>query len=183
MDTQRSLAAINELIEDFSFLKETLTLNEPSVSQNLMRHLTKMLVLSCASYYENSLTNSIRVYTIKHIQKYEFRPHGFDVMGKRSFFQMFDFGRERPNKPKAFLSPLDYFGREFRDTIVNEVVANEKLEMQMDSFQEICRLRNSMAHNDLITVDDAILNKSFSEIIIIHQNAVEFLDYLKAKIT
>lgn len=182
MNIRNSLAAIEELVDDYHFVRTHLLTIEVSVAQNLQRHLTKMLILSCASYYENTIINALKSYSQKHSKKYKGAPHGFNYIEKYSFFRMFDFGREKLKNTKAFLSPLAFLGDEFKEALVVEVSANEEKEMNMQAFQEICSLRNSLAHNDLITYSDAS-SKSFEDIKALHDKAIKFLSLLEQKLT
>lgn len=182
MDTKNSLAAIEELVEDYDFVKSRLLLEEVSVAQNIQRHLTKMLILSCASYYENAVTNALVAYAQKHSKKYKNLPHGFDTIEKRSFFQMFDFGRDKLKNAKAFFNPLSFFGIQFKETLIAEVSGNEEHEQNMLAFQEVCSMRNSLTHNDLITYSDAS-SKSFEDIKALHDKAIKFLFLFEQKLT
>lgn len=176
-----SLLAIDEMIEDYSFISMSILMEEPSMAQRLERHLKKMFVLSCASCYETTITNALKSYAQAHSVNFNSYPHCFSYLGGFSFFKMFDFGRDKLKEARAFLSPLASFGYEFKEILIEEVKSNAKLEQEMKSFQEMCCLRNSLAHNDLISMDDAIKSKTFSDVEFIHKNAIEFVKYFVSK--
>ena len=182
MDIKNSLLAIDELVDDYNFIKDNLLIDEPSVAQNLQRHLTKMFILSCGSYYETVITKALRHYSQKHSSEYKNLPHGFDYIGELSFFKMFDFGRERLNVANAFLNPFKQLGIEFKKSLVNEINLNDDRTDSMMAFQEICSMRNSLSHNDLIISSDAS-NKSFDDIKGLHKKAIMFVEFLTSKFT
>jgi|LSQX01.3.fsa_nt_gb hypothetical protein len=181
MNIKNSLAAIEELVEDYNFVKSNLLAVEASVAQNLQRHLTKMLILSCASYYESKITNTIVAYAQENSRKYMESPHGFDMLERQSFFRMFEFGRDKLNSIRSFLSPLSFLGTRFKEALIIEVSNNEEKERNMFAFQEMCSMRNSLAHNDLITYSDAS-SKSFEDIKALHDKAIKFLSLLEQKL-
>ena len=180
MDMKKSLLAINELVEDYDFINDKLLLDEPSVAQNIQRHLTKMFVLSCGSYYEAIITNAIKQYSVKHSSKYKEQPHGFNGIGELSFFRMFDFGREKLNNVNSFLSNFISFGKEFKKSFIEELERDENKTDSAMAFQEICSMRNSLSHNDLIT-SLCSSNKSFDDIKDLHNKAIVFVELFVSK--
>lgn len=180
MNARNSLAAIEELVLDYDYVKDSVLKVDMSVAQNLQRHLTKMLILACASYYENSIARAIFDYSQNQAKKYCNAPHGFDFVGTYSFFKMFDFGREKLKTVKEFLGPMNFLGATFKQSIITEISQNEEIVRNMQAFQEICSMRNSLAHNDLITYSD-MSSKSFEEIKGLHDRGVEFLNFLVSK--
>ena len=182
MDVKNSRLAINELIEDYNFVKDKLLLDEPSTAQNIQRHLTKMFILSCGSHYEAAILNSLREYSAKQSKKYKLFPQGFDEISAISFFKMFDFGRERLNGVGAFLSPFKCLGLGFKDSFVGEIKIDADKTDSMMAFQEICSMRNAISHNDLITSSDAS-SKSFEDIKNLHDKASVFVELLVSKFT
>ena len=181
MHANISLVAIEELVADYNFIKDNLLSTEVSVAQNIQRHLTKMFILSCASYYENTIINVLKAYSQKHSERYKQLPHGFDLMDRTSFFKMFDFGREKLKNANAFLNPMS-LGSEFKEALIAEISENEEKELNMRAFQEICSMRNSLAHNDLITYSD-VSSKSFEDIRALHNQATKFLHLIVQKFT
>lgn len=178
MDTPNSLSAIEELIDDYKFLLDKVFPEEPSIAQHIQRHLKKMFILCCASYYETQITLALKSYSQSHAKKYKAKPHGFGYLEIFSFFKMFDFGRDRLKEANAFLTPLVYLGREFKGAVLNEVSTNEALESSMKAFQEMCSLRNSLVHNDLISTNDAIEAKTFENVEVLHTSALKFVEFM-----
>ena len=62
MDTNDTIRFIDDLLEDFNKVQEKLLPDEPTTAQNVSVHLTKILVLTCASYYEQQLQNAYITY-------------------------------------------------------------------------------------------------------------------------
>lgn len=183
MDATNSLSAIEEMIEDYKFVQNQILPEEPSMAQHIQRHLKKMFVLSCASYYETQITLVLKSYALSHAKRYRDKPHGFGYLENYSFFKMFDFGRNKLKEVNAFLSPLAYLGKGFKEELVKEVSTDKALERSMKSFQEMCSLRNSLAHNDLISMNDAVEAKTFENVESLHSNSVLFVTHLVNKLS
>ena len=49
---------IADVIEDYNAIQERVFPDDPSAAQNLSIHLTKILVMTCASTYEQRLQNA-----------------------------------------------------------------------------------------------------------------------------
>ena len=56
---------IEDLVEDFNKVQELVLPYEPSTAQSLSVHLTKILILTCASYYEQKLQKAYTDYAQK----------------------------------------------------------------------------------------------------------------------
>ena len=163
---------------------------EPSTAQSLSVHLTKILILTCASYYEQKLQKAYTDYAQKQSDIYQDRPHGFDNDKKdKSVYQKFRFGKiETPESQnqlpeiKNLLEPLGFFGERFKDKVLNEITADPEKEKQLKSFQEIFAIRNLIAHQTFVEFSsNKIRGKSFTDIKLIHDDAIKFVDYLVDK--
>lgn len=182
MSNSGSLVAIERLVLDYNLVTDKLNDEEPSVVQDIQRHLTKMLVLSCASYYEQTITEALKEYANQCSGQFADIPNGFSVIGNRSFHQMFDFSRKEPKLKEAnkFLKPLDYFGSIFMKSLVAEISEDIERVTHMSAFQEICTLRNFLVHNDLIN-SPVIRDKTFNDIKLLHYKALFFVELLREK--
>ena len=188
MDSSRSLALIDQLVEDYNQIQDKLLREEPSTTQSISRHLTKVLVLSCASYYEQELKRAYTTYAETHARIFNEQPHRFTVNDKDdSIYKWFYFGRiEDPSdqkdlpEPLNFLKPLSRFGIEFSAIVISEVLSDEAKQLSVRAFQEIFVMRNLIAHQTNLEFD-SIRGKSFNEIKSLHTEAKKFVDYLSAK--
>lgn len=174
--------AISELVDTYHWVQQDLMPSEPTESQNILRHLAKMLVLSCGSYYEDKLISTIKTYVQKQILAFERNPHSFELIASLSFFSLFDFpGEDKLGQAKQFLSPLQkYFGRAFLKQIKDDIQTDNGLNQQMNAFQEMCSMRNYFTHNNLIEYDN-FRDKTFKDIKCLHDQAEGFLEFLVNK--
>lgn len=190
MDTNDAIPFIDDLVEYFNKVQEKILPDEPTTAQNLSVHLTKILILTCTSYYEQQLQNAYIDYAQHESDRYADNPHGFDNDKRdKSVYQKFSFGRiedsgDLSNLPeiKRMLDPLKFFGEKFRDKIYEEISANADKERQLKAFQEIFAIRNLIAHQTFVEfTSNKIRGKSFSDIIQLHKDAIKFVKYLIQK--
>ncbi len=181
---------INELVQDYNTVQKVLLEDDPSTAQNLSIHLTKILILMCASYYEQQLTEAYVEYAQRQSDYYGDRPHSFDNdQWNKSIYQIFKFGRiENPEDYnqlpgiKNMLKPLGVLGERFRETIYFEIDGNDEMEQQLKDFQEIFALRNLLAHQTYVEfTSNKIRGKTFLDIKQMHNNAMKFVVYLMDK--
>lgn len=190
MDSNDTIPFIDDLVEDFNKVQEIVLPEEPTTAQNLSVHLTKILILACASYYEQQLQEAYITYAQHESDKYGDKPHGFDNDKRdRSVYQKFSFGKIEDSEDlrqlpeiRRMLEPLKFFGEKFRDKIYNEINGDTDKERQLKAFQEIFAIRNLIAHQTFVEfTSNRIRGKSFSDIKQLHEDALEFVKYLKAK--
>jgi hypothetical protein len=185
---------IDDLVEDFNKVQTMMLSEEPSTAQSIFTHLTKILLLTCSSCYEQKLQNAYNNYAQREAERYTDKPHYFDIYKDKkdnSVYQKFSFGRiESPDdnnqlpEIKNLLQPLKFFGEKFRDKILSEIKEDSELEKAAKAFQEIFAIRNLLAHQTFIELNSSsIRGKSFMDIKIMHDDAIKFVDYLIAKFT
>lgn len=184
---------IIDLVEDFNKVQELILPEEPTTAQSISVHLTKILILTCASYYEQLLQDAYISYAQRQSDQYGDNPHGFDNYKRdkkdKSVYQKFEFGRiETPEDQnqlpeiKRLLDPLKFFGEKFKDKIFNEVSGDIEKEKQLKAFQEIFAIRNLIAHQTFVEFNSTkIRGKSFSDIKNLHTDAIKFVNYLVDK--
>lgn len=190
MGTNDTISFINDLVDDFNKVQERILPDEPTTAQNLFVHLTKILILTCASYYEQQLQTAYIAYAQHQSDYYGDKPHGFDNDKKdKSVYQKFSFGRIEDSEDlsqlpeiKRMLEPLKFFGEKFRDKIYNEIVSDADKERQLKAFQEIFAIRNLIAHQTFVEfTSNKIRGKSFTDIKQLHEDAIKFVIYLIEK--
>lgn len=116
MHTNDTVSFIGDLVDDFNKIQEKILPDEPTTAQNLSVHLTKILILTCASYYEQQLQNAYIAYAQRESDRYEDKPHGFDNDKRdKSVYQKFSFGRIEDSEDlrqlpeiKRMLIPLNF---------------------------------------------------------------------------
>ena len=188
MSESESISFIEDLVDDYYKVQLMILPDEPSTAQNVTSHLTKMLLLTCASYYEQQLQNAFISYAKKEADKYAEKPHGFDLYKGRdkSIYQKFTFGRiETPDdnnqlpELKNLLNPLCFFGEKFREKIYNEIKDDSDKEKEAKAFQEIFVIRNLIAHNTFVELNSNVIRgKSFMDIKQLHDDALKFVNFL-----
>ena len=150
----------------------------------------KKQILACASYYEQQLQEAYITYAQHESDRYGDKPHGFDNDKRdRSVYQKFSFGKIEDSEDlrqlpeiRRMLEPLKFFGEKFRDKIYNEINGDTDKERQLKAFQEIFAIRNLIAHQTFVEfTSNRIRGKSFSDIKQLHEDALKFVKYLKAK--
>lgn len=190
MCTNGTISFIDDLVEDFNKVQEMIFPDEPTTAQNLSVHLTKILILTCASYYEQQLQNAYIAYAQRESDRYADKPHGFDNDKRdKSVYQKFSFGRIEDSEDlsqlpeiRRMLDPLKFFGEKFGDKIYNEINGDADKERQLKAFQEIFAIRNLIAHQTFVEfTSNKIRGKSFADIKQLHENAIQFVDYLTEK--
>lgn len=188
MGTNDSIPFIDDLVEDFNKVQEMILPDEPTTAQNLSVHLTKILILTCASYYEQQLQNAYITYAQRESDRYADKPHGFDNDKRdKSVYQKFAFGRIEDSEDlsqlpeiRRMLEPLKFFGEKFRDKVYNDINGNTEKEKQLKAFQEIFAIRNLIAHQTFVEfTSNRIRGKSFLDIKQMHDDAIKFVEYLK----
>ncbi|GHV19683.1 hypothetical protein AGMMS49959_05390 [Planctomycetales bacterium] len=180
-DVSKSLVAIENLVDDYKCVRDKFLSSEPSSAQNILHHLKKMLILSCASHYENAIMDALKDYAKKHSAKCDCSPHGFDKMSEYSFFKIFNFGRnDEIKKPTDFLKDIHCLGEGFKNAIIKEIAEDDSKKAKMNAFREICLMRNALAHCDLISYNVAE-NKSFDDINNLHKDAMQFVKLFTSK--
>lgn len=181
---------IDDLVEDYNKVQMMILPEEPTIAQHLSVQLTKILVLTCASYYEQELQNTYIAYAELQADLFGDKPHGFALDKKdKSIYQKFEFGRienSEDNKQlpdtKNMLKPLRSFGEKFFQKIYTEVEGNIEKERQLKAFQELFVIRNLLAHQTFVEFNsNMIRGKSFIDIKKLHEDAIQFVEYLKSQ--
>lgn len=185
-----TISFIDDLVNDFNKVQEKILPDEPTIAQNLSVHLTKILILTCASYYEQQLQDAYITYAQQEADRYADRPHRFDYDKRdKSIYQKFSFGRIADSEDlsqlpeiRKMLEPLNFFGEKFREKIFNEINGDIDKERQLKAFQEIFAIRNLIAHQTFVEfTSNRIRGKSFLDIKQMHKDAIKFVEYLKEK--
>ena len=180
-------AFIENLIADYETLNEHMIEVDLGVLQKITAHLTKLLVLACASCYEQGLQDAYVSYAERKSKEYADKPHGFDNYDKdKNVYQRFSFGRmDEPDdtselkKVKNFLKPLNFFGNKFYDKILAEIEGDTEKEREVNAFHEIFVMRNLIAHKTFVDIPGGLIrNKTFNDIKELHHKAVKFASYL-----
>jgi len=164
------ISPIQSFIDDYKELYAFLTSQgKISESVEVNNHYRKILLLSCASFYESEITNIIRGFIKKHSDD----DRVFDFLNNkalhRQYHTFFSWSESNIN------SFLGLFGSDFKQKIAQEIKNNEDLQKQVKAFLEIGNERNKMVHGNFLEYK---LDKTIEEISLLHNEAIKLIEYL-----
>ncbi|MBE6859303.1 MAG: hypothetical protein E7498_07720 [Ruminococcus sp.] len=166
------LSPIQKFVEDYKELSNFLT-SQAKISESIEvnNHYRKILLLSCASFYENQITSIIQEFVKKHSTD----DRVFDFMNnkaiQRQYHTFFNWNEKNIN------SFLGLFGADFKQKIANEIKSNEELQSQVKAFLEIGNERNKMVHGNFLEYK---LEKTIDEIFSLHIEASKLIEYIRS---
>lgn len=164
---------IEELIEDYEELKKfLLETSQISLANNVENHLRKVMLLACASYYENEIQSIIREFTHNNTSDERVLCFVSNKAISRQYHTYFNWGGNNVN------SFLALFGSEFKKEVAKEINDNQIMNECMRSFLTLGDERNKMVHENFLSYK---LEKTFNELIILHNQATMFIVFLKQK--
>ena len=163
---------IQTLIDDYRDLNQFL-MDKGHISESVIvtEHYRKILLLSCASYYEARIVEIIKNFV--EVQTSDDRLSAF-VSNKainRQYHTYFDWSQT--NNINSFLG---LFGSDFKEKITNEIKVDKILQEQIKAFLTIGSERNKMVHNNFL---ECKLEKTFDEIVCLQEKANLFIEYLE----
>jgi len=165
------ISAITSFIEDYRELKIfLLERGQISLENNVEHHLRKVMLLSCASCYENEIQEMIKVFISNNASDEKILSFVSNKAISRQYHTYFDWEKNNINK---FLS---LFGADFKDEIQKKIDDDAELKIAMKAFLTIGNERNKMVHNNFISYQ---LDKTFDEIIALNDQAEKFVTFLK----
>lgn len=163
---------IQTLIDDYRDLNQFLMANgKVSESLTVAEHYRKILLLSCASYYETRIVEVIKKFV--EVKASDDRISAF-VSNKaisRQYHTYFNW--DQTSNINSFLG---LFGVDFKDKIAAEIKADKDLQEQIKAFLTIGSERNKMVHNNFL---ECKLDKTFDEIVALQEKANLFIEYLE----
>ena len=160
---------IDNYYELRSFL---LSQNRISDSINLNDNYRKVLLFSCASYYEYLITTILQNFA-KHNSSDERIYYFLNNRAIQRQYHTFFRWEQTSSNINHFLG---LFGSEFKAKISNEIGKSKELQEQIRAFLAIGNERNKMAHENFCEYK---LEKTMDEIISLHNDAIKFVEYLQ----
>lgn len=143
---------------------------QASALVQLKNHYRKVLLLSCASYYETRILKMLFDFTSKVSSDERLISFLKNKAIERQYHTFFNWEGKNIN------SFLGLFGNDFKSKISNEIQTNQTLSEQMKAFLTIGNERNLMVHENFMEYK---LEKTFEEILSLHKQAMEFIAYLE----
>ena len=165
---------IQKLIEDYKDLHRFLLANgQVSASVDVNEHYRKILLFSCASYYETRIVEIIKNFVTSKSSDLRISEFVNNKAIQRQYHTYFDW--KQTNNINTFLG---MFGVDFKEAVLAEIKASEELAEQIKAFMIIGSERNKMAHGNFLEYK---LDKTFDELGDLQENAGHFIEYLESK--
>lgn len=162
---------IQVLIDEYRELNHFLMENgKVSEALTIAEHYRKILLLSCASYYETRIVEIIKGFVETKASDNRIISFVSNKAISRQYHTYFAW--EQTNNINTFLG---LFGTEFKEKISTEIKEDSELKEQVKSFLIIGSERNKMVHNNFL---ECKLDKTFDEIVCLQEKANRFIEYL-----
>ncbi|MDR0604289.1 MAG: hypothetical protein LBG80_08325 [Bacteroidales bacterium] len=174
--------------------KYLLERKELLLTNDLNKHLRKILILSAGSYFEREITTILSDFVRSKSNEDERIVNFLEkqaISGK--YFQLFDWGKQNQiDKPgKGANKFFGLFGDVFKKQAISDIEIEEsdteerkmekkQLREAIDAFIEIGHVRNILVHSNF--AEYTYEQKTADEIFTLFQTAELFLDYLKKKL-
>ena len=163
---------IQTLIDDYRDLNNFLMANgQVSESLTVAEHYRKILLLSCASYYETRIVEVIKKFVESKASDERISAFVSNKAISRQYHTYFNW--DQTSNINSFLG---LFGVDFKDKITAEIKADKDLQEQIKAFLTIGSERNKMVHNNFL---ECKLDKTFDEIVVLQEKANLFIEYLE----
>lgn len=186
---------VEQLKKEYDELVAFVTVQQPSLLNDLNKTFRKVLLLSAGSYFETQIT-SILSHFVRVKSNNDERIVNFlekqAISGK--YHQLFAWGKH--DKPEAFATNANnffsYFGIDFRKQIETELkpkqneqaeekAIREEIVRSIKAFIEIGHLRNILVHSNFAAYNYD--QKTTDEIYALFRSAEAFLEYLSQKLS
>lgn len=162
---------IQKFVEDFFDIKDYLDKEgQFSASININEHYRKVLLLSCASFYETQIQNLLKELIKEKSNSILIENFMCNKAINRQYHTYFNWDSKNIN------NFLGLFGAEFSIKISLELKNDFDLNQNMLAFIEIGKERNKMVHENFL---EYRLDKTFDEIYGLHKKAYQFIMYLR----
>lgn len=159
---------IKEYQELYAFLMSQGKISE---SIEVKNHYRKILLLSCASFYETQITILIQEF----VKSNSTDERVFEFLNikaiQRQYHTYFNW---KDNNINNFLG---LFGTKFKDKICTEIKNSDNLQKYVKAFIAIGNERNKMVHENYLEYK---LDKTFEEIVDLHSDASKLIEYLRS---
>lgn len=162
---------INGFVEDYYELKGyLLDSGQISLENNVENHLKKVMLLSCASYYETQIQEIIKSFVQRNSTDDKISNFVIKKAISRQYHTYFTWDGNNVN------SFLGLFGEEFKKEVSTTISNDEALKEQMKAFLQLGNERNKMVHENFLVYN---LEKTFDEIIVLNEKADKFVNFLR----
>lgn len=147
---------------------------EPTFRSEVEQNFTKVLLLSAASFFEQSvkliLNKFVEITSANNVLIKEFLNNR--AIGDK-YFQLFSWDDNNANK---FFS---LFGKDFKQQMKGKVSSDKNLDDAIKSFLEIGSWRNKLVHNNFAEYD---FPKTSDEVYKLYNSAKKFMTFLEEEL-
>lgn len=165
---------ISNLLSEYGQLSKFLSeSNEISLLSDVNNHFRKIFLLSCASYYEIQITETIKVFIGANSNDDRILEFAKSKGIERQYHTYFDW-----KNPRNVNSFLRLFGNDFKESTFKEIDGDPTLQEQSRAFLIIGGERNKMVHENFLSYT---LEMSFDELISLSEKANKFVEYICSK--
>ena len=170
---------LNKLIDDYKEIKKLLlSQGQLSFQVEVDSHFRKTFLISCGSYHEHEVKNIVRDFFKKTTTDERTLSFVLNKGVERQYHTYFvwDKNGKVPNNINNFLG---LFGKMFKESVSKEIESSEVIKSKMKDFLELGNLRNLSVHGNFLEFN---LEKTFDELALMNNNAVEFILFIKEKL-
>ena len=148
METKTS---VDELWDEISAIQEILeNSQEISSLSDYNKTIRKVLLLSCASFFEREMTEMLKRY-VRKVSKDEKLVNFLEKQAiNLRYHTLFSWGEKNNlNKPGTNINSfLSLFGEDFKTKVTSCIKEDNDFDISKNAFLEIGHIRNILAHND-----------------------------------
>jgi len=164
MDIDNLYSSLESILKDMS---ET----DPTTYNSLSNLLSKVIIIAAASEFEMKITSVIASMKLDNIKIKEL----VKMFISRQFWNMFSF-KEGEHNINHFLS---CFGKDFKESVSDEINNNDELKQDMYYFIELVGLRNELSHKGFLT---SSIPLSYEESFDWYKKAKNLVDFIEQKL-
>ncbi|PTX08635.1 hypothetical protein C8P65_101302 [Capnocytophaga leadbetteri] len=149
---EENKTSVDILWDEISAIRDILmSRQEISSLSDYNKTIRKVLLLSCASFFEKEMTEMLKRYVINVTNN---NKELVSFLEKQAinlrYHTLFSWGeKDDPNKPgKSINSFLSLFGEGFKTKVTSIINENTNFDTSKNAFLEIGHIRNILAHSD-----------------------------------
>lgn len=177
MTLSSSKTLIDNLFEEqkelATFLRDQ---GQISYAQDIEGSLSKILLLSSASYFENRITNAISGFAERISKSNEAL---VSLVKNKAIERQYHTYFQWRDKNRSSNSFFAMFGTSFRDSAKEDLKATFSISKAEKAFLELGDLRNLLVHGNFANYP---LEKTADEVYELYQNALQFVEYIECKL-
>ena len=163
------------IVQLFSSVQEIisgLSKEELGVRTSAASMLVKHAVMCSGSYFESRLCETVSDFLRESSRDLKVAEFGIGQGVKRKYHTWFEWKVDKPRGANVFFA---LFGRSYKDHAVEIVKRDESLQVAIRSFLRLGRLRNELAHSDLVVASTEV---TLDEVRVLYAQAKGFVAFI-----